>query len=91
MIRKIAIILSALALPAFFAGCQAYDTNHHGKSVRAEASHNVAGIIKTNPDSYRHVTQEATILLNTDDLWCRRDFTGDNISLFWGAINICDY
>ena len=32
-----------------------------------------------------------SLVIRTEDLWCRRDFSGDNVSLFWGLINICDY
>ncbi|MGN0835315.1 MAG: hypothetical protein ACI4QA_05765 [Candidatus Spyradosoma sp.] len=91
MIKKISLIASAAALALAFAGCHAYDTDYHGSNVSAEASHNFLGIVKTNPDSYRYLDEASTIVINTDDLWCRRDFSGSDTSLFWGLINIRDY
>lgn len=88
--RKLSLIASALAL-VVFTGCNGYDTDYHGTNVSAEASHNFMGIVKTNPNSYRYVDEASTIVVDTDELWCRRDFSGSDTSLFWGLINIRDY
>ena len=90
-IRNITLIASAAALATVFTGCHGYDTDYHGNAVRAEAAHNVMGIVKTNPDSYRYVDEAESIVLDTNELWCRRDYSGQNISLFWGLISIRDY
>ncbi len=89
--RKFSLIASAIALAFAFTGCNGYDTDYHGNNVNAEASHNFMGIVKTNPGSYRYVNEAATIIIDTDELWCRRDFSGSDTSLFWGLINIRDY
>lgn len=88
---KLAIIASVVVATASFSGCASYDTDYKGPSVSAESSHNVLGAITTNPDSYRYQNESSTIVIRTGDLWCRRDFTGDNVSLLWGLINVCDY
>lgn len=90
-ILNIALMTSAATLALALTGCNGYDTDYHGDAVRAETSHNVLGIVKTNPDSYRYIDDSSTVIVNTDDLWCRRDFSGSNTSLLWGLINICDY
>lgn len=88
---KLAVISSVVAATACFSGCAGYDTNHKGPGVVAESSHNLLGAVKTNPSSYRHVNDSASIVIRTEDLWCRRDYSGDNVSLLWGLIQICDY
>lgn len=89
--RKISLIASAITLAFALSGCYAYDTDYHGTNVSAETAHNFMGIVKTNPNSYRYVDEASTIVINTDELWCQRDFSGSDTSLFWGLINIRDY
>lgn len=90
--RKISLIASAITLAFALSGCHAYDTDYEpGPNISAEASHNFMGIVKTNPNSYRYVDEASTIVINTDELWCQRDFSGSDTSLFWGLINIRDY
>lgn len=88
---KPAILSSALVAATLLGGCAGYDTDDTGSGVVIEPSHNFLGIVKTNPGSYRYVEDAGSIVIRTDELWCRRDFSGDNISLFWGLININDY
>ncbi|MBP3302220.1 MAG: hypothetical protein J6L64_03685 [Opitutales bacterium] len=88
---KLAVLSSVVAATALFSGCAGHDTIHKGPGVTAEASHNFLGIVKTNPGSYRYVDEAGSIVIRTEDLWCRRDFTGDNVSLLWGLVNINDY
>ncbi len=76
---------SALAL----AGC-AYDTSHYGSSAQIEPSHNFLGLVQTSPGSYIN-NDAAVITLSTDQLWGRRDVTGDNVSFLWGAVTLTDY
>lgn len=85
--------LATLALTAatlVLAGCASYDTEHHGSSVQIEPTHNFLGIITTSPGSYVN-NEDAISNTSTSELWARRDFSGDNISLLWGAITISDY
>ncbi len=91
--KSLKFSFAAAALAAVFAlsGCNGFDTDYKGDSVRAETEHNFLGIIKTTSGSYGYVDEASTIMLNTDELWCRRDFTGAKVTLFWGAITICDY
>lgn len=86
----LAVLSSALAALCL-SGCAGHDTDYKGPGVAAESSHNFIGLVKTNPNSYRYVEDCGTIHIRTEDLWCRRDFSGNNLSLFWGLINISDY
>ncbi len=91
-IRKLSLLVSLAVASAFaMTGCNGYDTDYHGDSVRAEDSHNFLGIVKTAPNSYGYVDDSASIILDTESLWCRRDFSGAKVTLFWGAISVRDY
>lgn len=84
------LALSSLAASALvFSGCSAYDTDNYGSSVQIEPSHNFLGIVKTSPGSY--IPTGNALVLSTDELMARRDFSGNNVELFWGALTITDY
>lgn len=88
---KLAVLSSVIAAAAGLSGCAGHDTPYKGPGVSNEPSHNLLGVITTYPSSYRFVNDTESLVIRTEDLWCRRDFSGDNVSLFWGLINICDY
>lgn len=88
---KLAVLSTFVAAAAGLAGCAGHDTDYKGPGVSAETSHNFLGVVKTNPASYRYIDEPGTLVIRTEDLWCRRDFSGDNVSLLWGLVNICDY
>ncbi|MDR2512763.1 MAG: hypothetical protein LBD01_03065 [Puniceicoccales bacterium] len=73
-------------------GCgQAYDTAEYGPSAQVEPAHNLFfGIVKTSPNSYRPVSQ-VTIHTPSTDYGASRDFSGTEVSLFWGLITFTDY
>ncbi|MDR1496820.1 MAG: hypothetical protein LBS59_00180 [Puniceicoccales bacterium] len=76
---------------AALSGCgQPYDTDHYGNAVGVEPSHNFLGVVKTYPGSYRPV-ETVTVPLHSNEVSARRDFSGTNVSLFWGAITFADY
>lgn len=87
-LRKLALT-SFAASALTLAGC-AYDTDHYGSSAQIEPSHNILGIVKTSPGSYAN-TDSALVTLTTDEVWARRDVSGDNVTFLWGAISLSDY
>lgn len=84
----LAVLSAAVAV---LAGCAGHDTAYKGPGVTAEPAHNLVGAIKLNPSSYRYIDETGSVVLRTDELWCRRDFTGTNITLLWGLVHIADY
>jgi hypothetical protein len=89
--RSFLLLALAGAATAAFSGCgQPYDTDHYGRSAQVEPSHNFLGIVKTAPGSYAPVAL-TTIPLHSNEVSARRDFSGTNVSLFWGAITFADY
>lgn len=84
------LALSSLAAAALVAtGCTAYDTDNHGTSAQIEPSHNFLGIVKTSPGSY--IPKGEVFNLSSDEVMARRDFSGNNVELLWGAITLTDY
>ena len=51
---------------------------------------NVLGIVKHEPQSYYH-TGPNTFALHIDELYTRKDFSGDRTTFFWGLVTIEDY
>ena len=61
-----------------------------GYSAMAPKETNVLGIIKHEPESYLH-TGPNTFAIQTDELYARKEFSGDKTSLLWGLVTIKDY
>ena len=81
---KLLVILSLVASAFVFTACD----SHHDTMAPRET--NVLGIFKYTPESYAH-TGPNTFAIHTDELYTRRDFSGDKTTLFWGLITIKDY
>ncbi|MDR2982763.1 MAG: hypothetical protein LBV12_11010 [Puniceicoccales bacterium] len=91
ILRPLALCAAVTAITAF-SGCgTAYDTDNHGKSVQLEPSHNFFGIVKTSPGSFIPVENNSTVRLSSDEIYAGRDISGNNVSLFWGALTFTDY
>jgi hypothetical protein len=88
--------MKQLALASFLAatalvGCTNYDTPNHGRGVSLEPSHNFLGIIKVEPASYANNDLKPGVTLSTNELFSRRNNTGDRITFLWGAFTLTDY
>ena len=59
-------------------------------STMAPKETNVLGIIKHEPQSYAH-TSPNTFTINTDELYTRKEFSGDKTTFLWGLVTIKDY
>jgi len=51
---------------------------------------NVAGAVTHLPNSWAPVEQ-STLRLRSDELWYRRDFSGNKTTLMWGLFTFTDY
>ena len=81
---KFIAILSLVASALVFTACDSNQTTMAAKET------NVLGIITYKPGSYAH-TGPNTFAINTDELYTRREFSGDQVSFFWGLVTIKDY
>lgn len=91
ILRPLALSTAVIATAIAFSACgNTYDTDYHGQSVQIEPSHNFLGIIKTSPGSYLPGEQASGVVVNMDELVARRNVSGNQVSLFWGALTFTD-
>ena len=51
---------------------------------------NVAGALTHSPDSFAPV-ETGTVRLRSEELWYRRDFSGNKTTFLWGLFTFTDY
>jgi hypothetical protein len=51
---------------------------------------NVAGLITHSPNSFAR-TEAGTIQLQSEELWYRKDFSGNKTTFLWGLFTFTDY
>ena len=81
---KIITLLSLAASALVFTGCDA------GKATMAPEETNVLGFYKNVQESYQP-TAPTSFTLNSNELYTRKNFSGDKTTLLWGLITIEDY
>jgi hypothetical protein len=81
---KILALLSLAASALVFTGCDG------GKASMAPEETNVLGFYKNVQESYAP-SDTTTFLINSDELYTRKNFSGDKTTLLWGLITIEDY
>lgn len=79
-------LLSLAASALVFSGCY-----HDGNKAQLEKEEtNVFGLYKNVQESYEP-SPPYSFTLNTDELYTRKNFSGDKTTLLWGLITIEDY
>lgn len=80
------VCLSALAVA--FSGC----ARHGGDDLYARNNQeiNLLGIVDYSPGSYRDV-KSTSVNVRTSELVARKNISGNNLSLLWGALVFSDY
>ena len=81
---KIIALLSISISALIFTGCDG------GTSQLAPKEANLLGIAKINKAHYQP-SGPATFSVSTDELYTRKNFGGNQVSLLWGLITIKDY
>ncbi|MBT3637866.1 MAG: hypothetical protein HN531_13070 [Opitutae bacterium] len=51
---------------------------------------NVAGTVTHSPNSFAPI-ETGTIRLHSEELWYRRDFSGNKTTFLWGLFTFTDY
>lgn len=83
--RSKLVTLLALATAAFFfTGCD------KRQALLAPGETNVLGIAKVERASYEPA-RPTTFAVTTDELYKRKNFSGDKYTLLWGLVTIQDY
>ena len=84
MRSKILTLVSLSVLALAFSGCD------KGRTAMGPNETNVLGIVKYDRASYEPVGP-ATFAIRTDELYTRRNFSGDKTTFLWGLVTIQDY
>lgn len=84
MRTKIIALLSISISALIFTGCDG------GTSQMGPKEANLLGLAKIKKAHYQ-TSGPTTFSLSTDELYTRKDFGGNQVSLLWGLITIKDY
>ena len=84
MRTKIIAFLSISISALIFTGCKGGTTQMGPKEV------NLLGVAKINKAHYQP-SGPATFPVSTDELYTRKNFGGNQVSLLWGLITLKDY
>jgi hypothetical protein len=83
-ILKVANLITILLALLLANGCAKQNNPYSQKET------NFLGIVKSSPGSF-NLSSPTGSIVHTDDLISRKNFSGDEISLFWGLVKIQDY
>ena len=81
---KILTLLSFAAAALAFTGCDG------GKAQMTPKTTNVLGLYKNVQKSYAPTTPNS-FTIKSDELYTRKNFSGDKTTLLWGLVTIEDY
>ena len=84
MCRKILALLSLAVAALVFTGCDG------GKATMGSEEANLLGFVKLEKESYEP-TSPTTFAIHSDELYTRRNFSGDKHTFLWGLVTIKDY
>ncbi|MBC2596100.1 hypothetical protein H5P28_17670 [Ruficoccus amylovorans] len=73
-----------------FSGCSNVPEGVHPAYARANQDFNAAGFVSYEPGSYKKLRDD-NFNVHTDELYPRKNISGDNLSLLWGTIVVADY
>lgn len=81
---KLITLLAVLSAALFLSGCD------RGKSQMGQREANLLGVAKIEKDNYTP-SGVNTFAVSSDELYKRKNFSGDKVTLFWGLITLKDY
>jgi hypothetical protein len=76
----LALIVAALSLT----GCD------KGRAQMAPREANLLGVVKVQKENYTP-SGRTTFAISTDELYGRKNFSGDKTTLLWGLVTLKDY
>lgn len=81
---KVLTLVSLIAASFILSGCDG------GRAQMGPKETNVLGIATYEKEAYTN-TGVSTFAVSTDELYTRRNFSGDKASFLWGLFTIKDY
>jgi hypothetical protein len=83
---KLLILLGLSFACLFGSGCKIFP----GTQKYFSKNINVAGTVTHTPNSFAPI-ETGTIRLQSEELWYRRDFSGNKTTFLWGLFTFTDY
>lgn len=83
---KILFVVAMAGLAVFASGCNTTSSN----SVYVPREMNILGIVKHQPQSYATVGSN-TFHVSSDELFARKNFSGNKTTFLWGLVTFTDY
>ena len=85
-LSKILILVGLACACLFGSGCKVFPSTQKYLSKNI----NVAGAVTHSPNSFAPI-ETGTIRLQSEELWYRRDFSGNKTTFLWGLFTFTDY
>ena len=85
-LSKILIFVGLTCVCLIGSGCKIFPSAQKYLSKNI----NVAGAVTHSPNSFAPI-ETGTIRLQSEELWYRRDFSGNKTSFLWGLFTFTDY
>lgn len=82
----LAVSTLAVCSAIFTSGC----ARDRGQAQMGTRETNMFGVVKVERESYAH-TAPTTFAVSTDELYKRKNFSGDKMTLLWGLVTLKDY
>jgi hypothetical protein len=83
---KILFIVALAGMSLFATGCKSTSSD----SVYVPRETNILGIVKHQPQSYATVGTN-TFHVSSDELYSRKNFSGNKTTFLWGLVTFTDY
>lgn len=83
-LRRAVPVIVLIAAGCFLSACDS------GRAAYGPKSANVLGIAEYEKEDYGYVGPN-TFAVSTDELYPRRNYSGDKATFFWGLVTIKDY
>jgi Rieske Fe-S protein len=82
--------IKVFALLALFVATLSMTGCDKGRAQMGPRETNLLGVAKIQKENYTP-TGETTFAISTDELYNRRNFSGDKVTLLWGLVTLKDY
>lgn len=81
---KLVSLLALVGASLFLTGCD------RGQSQMGAREANLLGVVKLEKENYQP-TNSTTFAVSTDELYSRKNFSGDKATFLWGLVTLKDY
>lgn len=84
--RRTLCLFALAGVCLFSTGCKIFPSAQKYLSKNI----NVAGVLTHSPNSFAPI-ETGTVRLSSEELWYRRDFSGNKSTFLWGLFTFTDY